>query len=921
MSAPVACLGPLPAELVARILLRLSLLERVRCAAVCRAWLTLLHSPEQHTRLDTRALHIDTRELLSICRLDGLRLRYPADSDTAAVIAALASRAGGALRSLALRSLAVDSDAHALALLPLLARGQPALAELRVGDCVKLPALNTLLGALARPLPACITAHCTLDSDALEPAGGGAALRALLAHAAGGSSTLHVTLAASFFFHAPGRMRQLGHLLARCAWGRVSLSPSSSAFEWLAGNADAAARRLVRLMEGLAEAAPPHGGCRVCIDLRPAWPPLSMLEAARLAQAVPRDTSLLLDAVCCTAADLPQLELALRPGFLAAAELQLDAALPPCALSAALEALHECMHAAPPHCATLEHDAPGFTVVFECGDGEAVDEHVALLAAWLLADAALPLAGLHLSLWQPHQLAALLPALPASLQRLHLIGDALTDYAVVELADALRAGQLPALRELHLGGRCHYSYPPHGLGEAAAGALARALARRTTPLHLLCVPPRTAAGLRALAALICTPRAACRVPHTAAIQLGEAIEAMMCDADAALACADAVRGIAAAFAPRLLRLVHLECDAGTAADMLVQDASPPTMYDADGRIVNSGVVESPVIILGHTGEVATLLLRLEQLAPEEVHAALCSDAVLAPLVQLVRRARWQRVVAPCRYFTPLLQRCLLARARSGLRVDADTLASCVAACHREHPAGISRRTSGSAAERSAAAMALLLACSLADEEAAEQPAYAAAAAFLARHAAWLFRTIARMHAAARSPAAPQPLQQAHQVTRWCVADAALYLTAAARVAPLADALPAAPAFPAILRALLSSQWARPAAGEPTSVRAAAEAYAALGSIAAHACDADWRRLAAAWRAADAASIDGSAGVLPAAAEMASTADVVVALLTDDVARLQRLAQDGGEEQAAAAAASAAAVLRTVQLRAVVPADA
>ncbi len=894
----VACLGPLPPELVSRILLSLSPVERVRCEGVCRAWQHLLRAPEQHTRLDTRAL-------LHICRTDGLALRAPGGACVA--VAAMARRAGASLRSLA-----VEGDTLALAALRCLRWTRlPAVVQLRTRHVSPAP-LNGLLNLTDPAASSRVdAADCQLVAASLAAAQpdendeeDAAELRSLLTRqvACGG---LQLLLDACVFEWADDaeeqdddladdpravRMLRLGQLLRLAAWPSVRVSLSASAVENVLGHDAAAAATATTLFEvclrGLAgdddddAPAPP---CRCCIDLRQLTE-LSVREVTRIAQAAPPHARLLLGCVQCTEDDVAQLPRALRAGVVAAATLRFDATMPPAALGRILATLGACADAQ-----QQLHDAAeagnGFALwIDNGGHGCMLQANILVLRAWL-ADTGAALLELMLPLGDAAHLAALAPVLGAQLRVLHVDGGgAVGGASLAAFAHALEAGQLPALRSLHLG----------ALNDALLDALTPTLRLRTAPFQLSALPAATPAEhVRLLSRLLRTAHVRSGVPLAAAAKLSALIDQTCIQLDASAtvaltaACAAFVQPHAASLVPPLFAIIALHCGEGAeeqAADE--EEEENEKVVDASERVCKP----------------AELLLRLMQLAPAAVRPLLCTAAHVALLARCVRRAHWHAPSASLK-ITPLLHRCLLEWARIGATPEAHVLASIVSACRRELPeAGYATVL---AVESRIAILTMLLACSLTvpDAAARAEPALDAAAGWLASHAAWLFDAVADVISIAQMRAAGPA---ARHLLHHSVYDATLQLAAAARMVPVAAAFFDAHNFGPLMRTLLASRWVPLSAAGGTLedwAPAAAAAYAALSSILARMRPIAVRLLVAGWSAAD---------------EDAGTAVQqrvnVVALLADSIGRMQAVISDDAAACAAVSAAHvhAAAALRCLQ---------
>jgi hypothetical protein len=882
-------LGPLPEEVVARILLSLPLLVRCRCESVCRGWHAFLRSAQHHASLNTRAV-------TAALRAEGRWLALSRDAEeqggeeeeqwrprltTASALEALAARAGGSLRSLS-----VAGDGHLRALLPALTRAG-GLASLRISDATA-PTLSEALGALPHgALPAAFVAQrislsASSLASTLPAADGGIAdgddsvACGLLRRSGMSLATLSLCLDDAFlaaeeedddWADDPRAVRclRLGRLLALAAWRRVSVSLPPCINEEDGHDSNTLAILFETLLLGLAggdgvAALPAEAHARAVLDAR-CGVALSVRDVARVAAAVPPFARLLLDQVSCVAADVAELPRALRAGRVAAAMLCLGmddgVSLGATATARALAALGVCIDAAaedaaadaaasatPLHAhARARDDTGGFGLDWY---GEADAATWALLCAWL-RERPRALRCVGACVHDAAQLAALLAALAgSSVRKLALWGEGLNDASVIAcVAPALAAHQLPELVELGLFG----SYIPSA---APVHALAGALCARTTRLVLEFHGSSRSLtdALALLQPLVALAHPASGVPLQTASQLAAHVgmyAGMMNDgAEDQRQNADAVVALAA---PLFAALAQRCGEDGIDDD----DDDGTDDGEDDGR------EQQP-------GQLAALMLHAD--VHGGMRAALRpADRVLL-LASRVRRARWPASPTHALHFTPLLHAALLHWARTGRDADATAhvLGQVAAACARARPDSLVH--SSRCTEARIATCAALLVCGLAGAAGCtdSDTQLAAAAEELTARAEWIVEMLTTLLDASHSAPPSLPFGVLHGLPARCAsaADAALHLSAAAHVPALREAMWALPGFPAFLLRVLTGKrsYDGMAAVAVADDVAAATLYAAVHSLFVAASSAQWHVLLTTW------AVDDQAIKLAAAAERA-----------------------------------------------------
>jgi hypothetical protein len=877
----VLSLGPLPEDVAARILLSLPLLLRCRCECVCRGWLKFLRAAQHHAALNTRdvtaALRAEGR-CLTLSRDAEEEAREDDEEDdeqplsTASALAALASRAGGSLRSLS-----VAGDGHLRALLPALRRAQPALAALALRDVTA----GALVAALPRgALPAaCAAQRVSLSASALAttlpaPPDGGIAdgddsvACQLLRRSGVSLATLSLCLDDAFlspeeeddeWADDPRAVRclRLGRMLALAAWRRVSVSLPPCIGDDLGQDGATLAILLETLLLGLAggdgvAALPAEAHARAVLDAR-CGVALSVRDVARVAAAVPPFARLLLNEVSCTEQHIIELPRALRAGRVAAATLRLGEeggeAVGAASLARALAALGVAIDAAdadaaadaaagapPLHAHARADDASGGFGLEVFLDGAAAT--CALLCAWLRErPAALRYVGV--CVHDAAQLNQLLAALAgSSVHRLALWGDGLNDANVIAcVAPALAAHTLPpALVQLCMFG----TWIPTA---EAVRALADALRTRTTPLQLLTHSSNTVAGmLDELSPLIARAHAGSGMPLLAACKLSEFVTVLQGSGEEhRRRYAD---GIAALAAPLFAALARHCVDHDDDDD----EDDDHDDYDRHRRRDN----ELP------PSNLAALLLFAD--AHADMRAALRPTSRVLLLASRVRRARWPAAPSHALRFTPALHAALLHWARAGRDADATprVLGEVAAACARAAP--VCGAYSPRQTEARIAACTALLACGLAGAAgcADSDVQLAAASAWLAAHAECVLELLTRlMDAAADKAAAPFGVLPGLPARAGSVADAALHLSAAAHVPALRSALWDLPGFPAFLLRVLTGRPGDDAAAIDAAIAcddvAHAATQAAVHGLLVAGSPAQWHVLLTTWAVTDQAN--------------------------------------------------------------------
>jgi hypothetical protein len=411
---PPLQLGPLPYDLAASILLRLSPVERILAESTCKGWLALLRAPELWAELDVDAALAD----LTACGFD-----------TEYGFLDLREHAGASLRSVHAASNVLWPDVftaigeHCLQLerlrMPKYVADELQSADELVTIVAQLPRLHELdLGTL------CLSLH---DNDELVRS----VLESQLPHA---SATLQLC---DVFTQVDDQedfgVAQLGRVaavLTRCVWRRIAIDMTRT-------NGHVDRIQLATMLRGFVEALQ-NALVVPCISVHDT---LGADEARWVTRAVP--THLCIDAwhVDCTAADAGFLGEAFRPGVVVRGELSLSGPpWPAHAVQTAVNALSACADGAAAAGRRAE-----FSLKLDLHEGEPWPAAAfGPLGVWMRSGADV----ISLDVGDDALLPLLLPALPDSLQQLLLSRCAMEHDTFAALLLWLRKGEFPALKRV-----------------------------------------------------------------------------------------------------------------------------------------------------------------------------------------------------------------------------------------------------------------------------------------------------------------------------------------------------------------------------------------------------------------------------------------------------------------------------------------
>ncbi len=427
-SAPPLLLGPLPTDVVANILLRLSPLERVQAECTCRGWLQFLRAPVLLAELDVEAA-LTALHAAGLC--DGL--------------SGLMQHAGAALRRVFFskdeRTFQAPVEYSLMFAMKTLVQHCTEVEQLRLPsqpckeDSVRVMLANTLeLAQLVAQLPRLRecdfgTIHVSRKHlDALLP----------VLHTPLPQSSVTLRLQPNFFELDDDEVMDdeqdvlglLAAALSNCEWRNVMVRVPKCIVE---------DDSVATLLLGFVEALQPTTVVRsMYVELN-----LPVEQARLVARAAPTHMRIRKWNVTCTAADVAHLADAFRPGVVVNGALTLSGHWGTAALRTALAALSACAEGA---AAVEETSQLGLRMDLEEEEDDWSATACAPLAEWLRGNGNV-IALCLLATDEAVQL--IIPELPRSLQEIEIRSCHSLQYA--PLMQSVRRGELPALIRLELG--------------------------------------------------------------------------------------------------------------------------------------------------------------------------------------------------------------------------------------------------------------------------------------------------------------------------------------------------------------------------------------------------------------------------------------------------------------------------------------